>query len=394
MVKTDVVVIGAGAAGLMCAIEAAKRGRKVTVIEHGKRAGRKILIAGGGRCNFTNMDVEASNYLCTNPHFVKSALAQYTQWDFIGLVCDHSIEYFEKSLGQLFCTDSAHDILNMLLAECKKHKVDISLQTTVTDIDYQAEHYLLNTSQGEFSSESLVIACGGLSMPKLGATPFGYNVAKQFGHEILPTRAGLVPFTYTEQQKQSHEAISGISAPCLVEAADGTVFKEDMLFTHRGISGPSTLQISSYWQDNQAVTYNFDPDNALESAFTQARENSPKQELKTFLNQHLPKRFVEIELKALSFGAKALNQLSHSEVDAMLKHFQAWQFKPNGTEGYRTAEVTLGGVNTDGISSKTMESKLQSKLFFVGEVMDVTGWLGGYNFQWAWSSGFAAGQNC
>ncbi|AWB69045.1 aminoacetone oxidase family FAD-binding enzyme [Saccharobesus litoralis] len=378
----------------MCAIESAKRGRKTLLLEHGKRPGRKILIAGGGRCNFTNMDVEASNYLCGNKHFVKSALAQYTQWDFIGLVCDHNIAYFEKTLGQLFCEDSAHDILNMLLAELKNSGAELITQATVTDISQQDNAYHILSSQGDFVCQSLVIATGGLSMPKLGATPFGFKIAEQFGHTVLPTRAGLVPFTYKEAQKQQYEAISGVSMPCIATSDDGTSFKEDMLFTHRGVSGPATLQISSYWQENQAVSYNFDVDNSLIENVEKARQEQPKLKLVNLLTRIYPKRFIEIEAKRLNFFDKAIGQLTKTESQQLAQHFQSWQFTPNGTEGYRTAEVTMGGVDTNHVSSKTMESKLSPGLFFVGEVLDVTGWLGGYNFQWAWSSGFVAGQNC
>lgn len=392
MTQADVVIIGAGAAGLMCAIEAAKRGRKVLVLEHGKKPGRKILIAGGGRCNFTNMYTEPDNFLCQNPHFVKSALARYTQWDFIGLISDYQIPNFEKKLGQLFCEDSAHDILNMLLKECEKHGASIRLRCEISNIEATDNGYLVQNNLGDIECENVVLATGGLSMPKLGATPFGYQIAEQFGHTIIPTRAGLVPFTYNEQQKQTYEGLSGMSMDSTATSEDGTSFRENLLFTHRGISGPSSLQISSFWRETQTLVYNLNVDNCFSEPFEQAINEHPKQELKTVLNRILPKRFVEVEWQKWVIDNKQVGQLSKAEKQSLIDALEKWTFKPNGTEGYRTAEVTLGGVDTDEISSKTMESKLQKGLYFIGEVMDVTGWLGGYNFQWAWSSGWVAGQ--
>ncbi|MCL1142685.1 NAD(P)/FAD-dependent oxidoreductase [Shewanella gaetbuli] len=386
----DVIIIGAGAAGLMCAATAGYRGRDVLVLDNAKQAGRKILISGGGRCNFTNQKVEPHQFICGNPHFVKSALARYRSSDFIELVERHGIEYHERDHGQLFCNDSAKEIVTMLLTECEWAGVNIKLRTDIISVTKTDNGFVLTTSAGEYSCESLVVATGGLSMPKLGATPYGYKLAQQFGLNVLPTTAGLVPFTWHADQKARFEPLSGIAVPSTITAQDGTQFSEALLFTHRGLSGPAVLQISNYWQPGQAININLLPnENALEK-LQQALEKSPKQSLRNTLSQWLPKRLVEALFEAAQLD-KALNQLGHGERETIASNLNAWSIVMNGTEGYRTAEVTLGGIDTNELSSKTMQANKVAGLYFIGEVMDVSGWLGGFNFQWAWSSGVAAG---
>ncbi|MEC6909716.1 NAD(P)/FAD-dependent oxidoreductase [Photobacterium piscicola] len=391
--KYDVVIIGAGAAGLMCAATAGKRGRSVLVLDHGKKPGRKILISGGGRCNFTNNDVAANNYVCRNPHFVKSALSQYSQWDFIGLVCQHEIDYEEREHGQLFCLDSAKDIVKMLVAECDMPNISLRYQTDISTITQLDTGFSLNVNGETISCESLVVATGGLSMPKLGATPFGYQIAEQFGLKMVPTTAGLVPFTLHKQDKDAFEELSGIAVPAVITTEDGTSFKENLLFTHRGLSGPVVLQISSYWLPGQKVSIDLLPTLNLAETLLELRDQHPNQSIKNTLSRLLPKRLIEVLIARGDITDKPLKQLDHKEFEQLASYFHHWNIAPNGTEGYRTAEVTLGGVDTDELSSKTMESKQIKGLFFAGEVMDVSGWLGGYNFQWAWSSGYVAGQN-
>lgn len=391
--KVDVVIIGAGAAGLMCAAQAGKRGRRVMVIDHAKKPGRKILISGGGRCNFTNYDVSAQNYLCRNPHFVKSALSQYTNWDFISMVSKYGIEFEERSHGQLFCLDSAKDIVKMLLEECDLPNISQRYQVETLDIQKTEKGFMLHTTQGDIECESLVVATGGLSMPKLGATPFGYKIAEQFGLPVISTTAGLVPFTLHVEDKDALAELSGIAVPAEIQAECGKSFKEALLFTHRGLSGPSVLQISSYWKPGQAVTINLVPEVDVDELLTRSREKHPNQTLKNTLARVLPKRLVEVFIERKLLVDKPLKQFNPKELEAIRETLEQWRVVPNGTEGYRTAEVTLGGVDTDVLSSKTMECKDIKGLYFVGEVMDVTGWLGGYNFQWAWSSGYVAGLN-
>ncbi len=391
--QTDVVVIGAGAAGLMCAATAAARGRRVLVLDHAKQAGKKILISGGGRCNFTNLYMEPANYLCANPHFPKSALAQYTQWDFIDMVVRHNIPYHERDHGQLFCDDSAKDIVAMLLAECDKGQVQIRLRTHIEAISKIDEGFSLATSAGRIQCQSLVVATGGLSMPKLGATPFGYQIAEQFGLKVRPTRAGLVPFTLQPTEKQHFEPLSGISLTTSIQAARGPSFTEQMLITHRGLSGPSVLQASNYRQSGEPVTIDLLPSLDAAEALAEARQRSPKRQLLTWLSEHFPARLAEALIAYHGWSNVPLGQLNKGALESIPAMLNGWQLKPAGDEGYRTAEVTLGGVDTDELSSKTMECKSVPGLFFVGEVMDVTGWLGGFNFQWAWSSGYVAGQN-
>ena len=391
--KYDVIVIGAGAAGLQCAAVAGASNKSVLVIDHAKRPGKKILISGGGRCNFTNYYIEPDKYICKNPHFCKSALSQYTQWDFIALVEKYKIAYHEKTLGQLFCDDSAKEIVAMLVSECTNNKVQFQYEANITSLEKESDaHFRISTNKGEFTSASVVVASGGLSMPKLGATPFAYKLAEQFGLEVLPTRAGLVPFTLNPELKEPLAQISGVSMPVSI-STPSNAFKEDMLITHRGLSGPAVLQISSYWEPGGDVLIDMFPNGDFQAELDQAIENQPNVQLKTFLSQHFAKRFVETFLQILSMENLLLKQLIHKQREYLVKNVHEWAVKPSGTEGYRTAEVTLGGVNTDLLSSKTMEVKSCPGLYFIGESVDVTGWLGGYNFQWAWSSGYCAGMN-
>ncbi len=392
MSQVDVIVIGAGAAGLMCAAQAGYRGRSVTVLDMGKKPGRKILISGGGRCNFTNENATPDNYLCANAHFVKSCLSRYTQHDFIELVDRHGLAYHHKTLGQLFCDNNAQDIVDILLTECEWAGVNIKLRSEVICVSKTETGYSVTTEQETLSCESLVIASGGLTMPKLGATPIGYKIAEQFGLSVLPTMAALVPFTLHQHDKERFEGLSGISIPCEVSSEDGTVFKENILFTHRGLSGPAILQISSFWRAGQAVIINLLPEIDLRQQLADWRETQAQKSLKNSLATILPKRFIEILHESKAIPDCNINQLTHAQIDELVNYIHAWQIKPNGTEGYRTAEVTLGGVDTDELSSKTFEAKKAKGLYFIGEVTDVTGWLGGYNFQYAWSCGFACGQ--
>ncbi|TDF35582.1 NAD(P)/FAD-dependent oxidoreductase [Alteromonadaceae bacterium M269] len=391
MKQCDVIVIGAGAAGLFCAAQAGQRGRKVTVLDHAKRIGGKILMSGGGRCNFTNMYASHENFLSNNPHFCKSALSRYTQWDFIGLVSDYGIPYHEKTLGQLFCDNSAKDILNMLLAECEKAGVELSNQCEIIAIEKLESGFLLETSKGQYQCESLVVATGGLSMPKLGASPFGYKIAEQFGLSVRPTRAGLVPFTLHEQDKKVLAELSGISLDASA-SCNNTSFNENILFTHRGLSGPAVLQISSFWEPGQTVEFDLFPNGDLHEQLQSSQQKQPDALLSTVLATHYPKRYVQDILPYLGIANKPMKQYQGKQLQDVAQAFHQWLLKPNGTEGYRTAEVTLGGVDTDQLSSKTMMAKDVEGLYFIGEVVDVTGWLGGYNFQWAWSSGWVAGQ--
>lgn len=385
----DSLVIGAGAAGLMYAFQAAQQGLSVLVLEHGKQAGRKILISGGGRCNFTNLYASPENYISSNPHFCKSALSQYTQWDFIELVNRHKISWHEKTLGQLFCDESAKQIVQMLLKECQQAGVKIKLRTQVTQVTYQHQQYQVTTEQQNFGAKNLIVACGGLSMPKLGATPFGYKLAEQFGHQVLPVQAGLVPFTLHEPDKALFAELPGLSLEVRAEN-ERISFEEALLFTHRGISGPSVLQISSYWQPGETILFNLLPKEDAYLWLASAKQTQPKTQLSTLLNQRFPKRFVQMLFKRHVWSNKNLADYADQDLKQIARSFSQWEIKPNGTEGYRTAEVTLGGVNVNEVSSKTMQSKLQPNLYFIGEVLDVTGWLGGYNFQWAWSSAYAA----
>ncbi|MCX7103654.1 MAG: NAD(P)/FAD-dependent oxidoreductase [Methylococcales bacterium] len=390
MTETDVIIIGAGASGLMCAIEAGKRGRRVIVLDHANKAGKKILMSGGGRCNFTNYFVESNNFISNNPHFCKSALSRYTQWDFLALITRYEIPYHEREHGQLFCNESAKDILSMLLTECTNIGVSVQLNTSIENIELHADNFHLKTNQGNFKSQSLVVATGGLSIPKMGASPFGYKVAQQFGISVIPTRAGLVPFSLQSDDKDKFSPLSGIAVPCIISNQRQS-FKENMLFTHRGISGPAVLQISSYWELGEEITINLLPDVTLETELKLKRQVKIKNRLKTILDFYLPKRLLKCLLPEVLLNT-SLQDISDRQIILIAELLHKWTIKPNGTEGYRTAEVTVGGVDCQSLSSKTMESKVVPGLYFIGEVVDVTGWLGGYNFQWAWSSAWCAGQ--
>ena len=386
-VKREVIVIGGGAAGLMCAIEAGKRGRSVLVLERAERLGKKILISGGGRCNFTNLTVAPENYLSGNPDFCKSALARYTPSDFIRLVDKHGIAWHEKKLGQLFCDASSRQIVQMLEHECAEAGVEIRVNCGV-DTVRKSGTYQLATSQGDFECESLVVATGGLSFPKLGATDFGYRLARQFDLKQAPTRPGLVPLTFHADAQKAFGNLSGISVDAKAEA-EGASFRENILFTHRGLSGPAILQVSNYWHEGSAMTVDLLPEIKTRELL-EANRNTSK-ELKTVLGLHLPQRFAQEWCERFA-PSRPMNQFSAAELAAIAERLRRWEILPAGTEGYAKAEVTLGGVDTGELSSKTMEARRVPGLYFVGEVVDVTGWLGGYNFQWAWASGHAAGQ--
>ncbi|KGD74387.1 NAD(P)/FAD-dependent oxidoreductase [Pantoea vagans] len=392
MEQFDVIIIGAGAAGLFCAAQAGQRGRRVLLLDNGKRPGRKILMSGGGRCNFTNLYTEPAAYLSHNPHFCKSALARYTQWDFIDLVNRHGIAWHEKTLGQLFCDDSAQQIVDLLLAECDKGNVTLRLRSEVLSVARDESGYTLQLNGSTVQAEKLVIASGGLSMPGLGASPFGYKIAEQFGLSVFPTRAALVPFTLHKPLLEQLQTLSGVALETTIDAQDGTRFKEAMLFTHRGLSGPAVLQISSYWQPGEFVTIDLSPATSLEAFLTAQREAHPNLSLKNSLAKILPKRLVEVLQTLKVVPDIILKQLNSKQQTELAQTLHAWRIQPNGTEGYRTAEVTLGGVDTTQLSSKTMEARAVPGLYFIGEVADVTGWLGGYNFQWAWSSAWACAQ--
>lgn len=392
MERFDAIVVGAGAAGMFCAAQAGQLGCRVLLLDNGKKPGRKILMSGGGRCNFTNMYVEPAAYLSQNPHFCKSALARYTQWDFIELVGKYGIAWHEKTLGQLFCDDSAEQIVTLLLAECEKGGVQIRLRSEILSVERYEQGYRLQVNGETLATKKLVIASGGLSMPGLGASPFGYKIAEQFGLKVLPTRAGLVPFTLHKPLLEQLQVLSGVSVPSTITAENGTLFRENLLFTHRGLSGPAVLQISSYWQPGEFVTVNLLPDCNLEEFLNEQRGAHPNQSLKNTLAMQLPKRLVECLQQLGQIPDVTLKQLNVRDQQALVETLTAWRVQPNGTEGYRTAEVTLGGVDTNELSSRTMEARKAPGLYFIGEVMDVTGWLGGYNFQWAWSSAWACAQ--
>ena len=392
--KADVAILGGGAAGLMCAIEAGKRGRKVVLIEKAKKVGKKILISGGGRCNFTNLYTEPESFLSPNSHFHKSALSRYTQWDFIALMEKHDLQWSEKTLGQLFCEQKASAVVDMLLEECRQVGVTIVLDSVVEKIEFQ-KRYTITTQFKTVSTESLVIATGGPSIPKMGATDFGLQIAKQFGMKSNSFKPALVPFTFQQNDIDRYfKDLSGLSLDAIV-TCNGVSFREGVLITHRGISGPAALQASSYWHKGDELVIDLLPDvNAL-NLLLDAQQTRGKTTLKNILTELLPRRFaeriantlLEIELAELTLGEIKQNDLKQFAV--MLNH---WHLQPSGTEGMRTAEVCTGGVDVNGLSSKTMESTRQKSLYFIGETVDVTGWLGGYNFQWAWSSGWAAGQ--
>jgi predicted Rossmann fold flavoprotein len=387
MNQTDVIIIGAGAAGLICAIEAGKRGRRVLVLEHNDNVGEKILISGGGRCNFTNINAGPPRYISQNPHFSKSALARYTQSDFISLVQKYNIPYHERKLGQLFCDISAKQLIRMLLEECHMANVQIKTGTYITKIMKQ-DSFQITTNNQQLAASSLVIATGGLSIPKLGATPFGFKIAEQFNINIVPLKPGLVPLKFSSKDFETYRDLSGVSIEAEV-TCNGISFRENILLTHRGLSGPAILQISLYWNDGNSISVNLLPGIDVLNVLTENHQS--KKQLITILEQFLPSRFIRAWLEQRG-GSKPMNQYSLSDLRTITKALTSWQLIPTGTEGYEKAEVTVGGVDTHELSSKTMEAKKALGLYFIGEVVDVTGWLGGYNFQWAWSSGWAAGQ--
>jgi predicted Rossmann fold flavoprotein len=392
MTAYDVIIVGAGAAGLMCAAQAGRRGRKVLVLEKANKVGKKILMSGGGKCNFTNMYVEPENFICHNPHFVISALTRYSQWDFLGLVTEHGIAYEERKHGQLFTVDGAKHILQLLLQECaQSQNVTIVCQAELLKVEKQ-QHFVVHSSIGLHRAEALVIASGGLSIPSLGGSAVGYHIATQFGHHLYPTRAGLVPFTFSDDWKAHCAHLSGNSLPATLSNTQAS-FKEALLFTHRGLSGPSALQLSNYWQLGESFNIDFFPELALSDYLLTQKTQQPKVLLRTVLAELMPKNLVLVLQQVLwpTYSDSALAQIPPATLQAIATQLQAYSVKPSGTEGYRTAEVTLGGVDCDQVSSKTMQSRLQPGLYFVGEVLDVTGHLGGFNFQWAWSSGHAAG---
>lgn len=389
----SIAIIGAGAAGLFCAALLGQQGFSVTVFDNGKRAGRKILMSGGGRCNFTNLNLSASHYLSNNPHFCKSALSRFTQWHFIEFIQQHQIPYTEREHGQLFCERSAQEIVDLLFTECQKGHVNFQFNHELISIQKQESQFVLDFTEKKVMADRVIVASGGLSMPRLGTTPVGYKIAESFAIPIIPVRAGLVPFTLHKTQLEKLSTLAGISVPVTVSSLSGHTFKEDLLFTHRGLSGPAILQISNYWQAGETIIINFFPDNDAETFFEQAYLNAPNQKLKTLLSQRLPKRLVDCLQQLEQIPDLLLKQLTHRQKQALLQTLTQWSIIPNGTEGYRTAEVTLGGVDTRFISSKTMAANSEANLYFIGEVLDVTGWLGGYNFQWCWSSASACAES-
>jgi predicted Rossmann fold flavoprotein len=387
LLEKDVIIIGGGAAGLFCAIEAGRRGRSVLVVEHEGQVGKKIAISGGGRCNFTNLHTSAANFISANPHFSKSALARYTPADFIALVERHGIAYHEKKLGQLFCDGSSRQIINMLLDECRTVGVEIRCQCRVRRVERRDE-FLLETDQGTFAARSLVVATGGLSIPQLGATDFGYRIARQFDLQIEPTRPALVPLTLPADTQTRFTALSGISLDAVAQTGDAE-FRENILVTHRGLSGPAILQVSSYWRPGDSIHLNLLPDTDARSLLLE-HQNS-ESELANVLGQFLPRRFA-LAWCELYAPAKPLKKFTEREIETLAQKLERWEIAPAGTEGYKKAEVTAGGVSTGELSSRTLEARRVPGLYFIGEVVDVTGQLGGYNFQWAWASGYAAGQ--
>lgn len=411
----DVIIIGAGASGLYCALTAGRRGRRVLVLDHANKVGKKILMSGGGRCNFTNYFVEPEHFISANPHFCKSALSRYPSWEFIGMVEQHKIAYHEREHGQLFCDDSAQDIVTMLLDECAAVGVQIRINTQidkVTVIDDKHKNFALSTSkklskkdiansakpsQNKYSCESLVVATGGLSIPTMGASGLGYELAQQFGHQLMPTDASLVPFTFTDKIGELIRALAGISLP-VIASNERISFKLPLLFTHRGLSGPAVLQLSNYWQTGEYISINLLPDIDVTALLLAHKKSHPKQLIRTVLADHtdnaLPKKLLAALQTMLwdDIKDKELANIKDERLIELGSTINGWQLKPSGTEGYRTAEVTRGGIKTDEVSSKTMQSNFQDGLYFIGEVLDVTGWLGGYNFQWAWASGFVCGE--
>ncbi len=390
MEKFDVIIIGAGAAGMMCAIEAGRRGRRVALVDHADKPGEKIRISGGGRCNFTNMHAAPGNFISKNPHFCVSALKRYRPADFIAKVDAHAIAWHEKTLGQLFCDGASRQIIDMLTGECRDAGVTLKLATSVERLEKCGETFNLETGAGALAASSLVLATGGKSIPKMGATDFAYRIAQQFGLELVAPRPALVPLTFSGDLLDAAKALSGVSTEAEVRC-NGAAFREALLFTHRGVSGPSILQISSYWREGDEIEIDIAPGADLFAELRAARTRNGKLAPQNALATHLPKRLADAVIARAGVTGR-IGDASDAKLKALSDAAQHWRVKPVGSEGYRTAEVTLGGVDTDELSSKTMEAKRAPGLYFIGEAVDVTGWLGGYNFQWAWSSGWAAGQ--
>jgi predicted Rossmann fold flavoprotein len=388
--QVDIAIIGAGAAGMFCAAEAARRGKSVVLIEAGAAPGEKIRISGGGRCNFTNLGIAADRFVSQNPRFALSALKRFTQWDFIDRLDKAGIAWHEKTLGQLFCDNSAKDVVAMLVKDCEESGVKIWLKTQISEVGTAGAEFTLATSRGALVAKKLVVACGGKSIPKMGASSFGYKIAEQFGLPLVETRPGLVPLTFAEQELEPLKPLAGVAVTGAVRCGK-TVFDEAVLFTHRGLSGPAVLQISSYWREGQAISINLAGSVDAAAHLRDLRVQTGRVALRTALAQILPERLAR-HIESISGVTGNLADQSNASLDRVAGLVQDWQMRPVGTEGYRTAEVTLGGVDTDALDARTMEAKAVPGLHFIGEVVDVTGWLGGYNFQWAWSSGWAAGQ--
>ena len=388
--KYDVIIIGAGAAGLMSAIESGKRGRKVLIVDHSKKIGEKIRISGGGRCNFTNINTHPSKFISKNPKFAISALSQYTQNDFINLIKKHNIKFHEKKLGQLFCNENAQQVVDMLLLECQMANVSLKKEIIITNIDRQDEQYFISVGSDKYFCDSLIIATGGLSIPKIGASNFGYKVAEKFNLNIVKTLPALVPLTFNEKILTMCKELSGLSLEAVVSFKN-TFFEEGMLFTHRGLSGPSILQISSYWKMGDSIKINLSPKLDVYKLLGSEKKSNPKQDINNIISKILPKRLAYIICKENEVSGN-ISELPNKLLKQLSNYINMWVINPTGSEGYRTAEVTLGGIDTNEISSKTMMSIKNPGLFFIGEIVDVTGHLGGYNFQWAWSSGFVAGK--
>ena len=389
-IQYDVIIVGAGAAGMMSAIEAGKRGRKVLLVDHYKKIGEKIRISGGGRCNFTNINTNPNKFLSQNPKYVRSALSQYTQNDFINLINKYEIKFHEKKLGQLFCDHSAQQIVEMLLKECELANVIVLKEFIIKSVDKNNDQYLVSTETEQYSSESLIVATGGLSVPKIGATSFGYEIAKKFDHNIIETLPALVPLTFSEKILEMCKELTGLSVEAIV-SFNKVLFQEGMLFTHRGLSGPSILQISSYWKQGDNIKVNLSPKLNVYQLLEEKRKLNPKFDILNIISEILPKRLAQIICSENKVSGN-ISELSNKILKQLSENINSWLINPTGSEGYRTAEVTLGGVDTKELSSKTMMSNKHNNLFFIGEVVDVTGHLGGYNFQWAWSSGYVAGQ--
>lgn len=386
------IIVGAGAAGLFCGWQAARRGKSVLVLDHSAKPGEKIRISGGGRCNFTNIHTEPKNFLSENPHFAKSALARFTQWDFISLVSDAGIAWHEKTLGQLFCDGKATQIIDMLVNGLKAEGGELRLSSSVSDVSLEDGQFRLLVNGENLVTDQLIVATGGLSIPKMGASGWGYDIARQFGHEVIAPRPALVPFTFEEPVKSRFAGLSGVATPC-VATAGGTAFNEAMLFTHRGLSGPAILQASSYWLPGEAVHLDLAPGRDIAAELRGERVDAPRRSLGATLSKAMPNRLVEALGEWLDLPLdRRMADISNRDIGSIAEALSAWTIRPDGTEGYRTAEVTAGGVDTDGLSSKTLESRNVKGLYFIGEVVDVTGWLGGYNFQWAWSSGWACAE--